>query len=303
MIFWIKRWFTLIAVAFVWLAALGSASAQLRVDLSLKRALFIRFEPLIATIRVTNVSGRELELANEGNHKWLSFQIETAAGGLVPPYDADYQLNPVQIGPGQSIQRLINLTPLYPMSEFGIYRIRATVFSQQFGNYFSSNPPLNIEITEGRVLWQQTVGVPDAGAGAGATRAITLLAHRLPKDTQLYLRIEDPASGAIYCTHQLGRFLSFGKPEIELDAANNIHVLQNIAPKSFMYTEAGLDGKILARKQFDAIKEKPTLKRDAAGGVQVVGGYFIDPSAAAQQGATPQPKVSDRPVALPTPQE
>ncbi len=299
----ITRWSTLLAVAIVSLAAARSASAQLRVDLSLKRALFIRFEPVIATIRVTNLSGRELELADEGNHKWLSFQIETAAGRLVPPYNADYQLSPLQLGPGQSIERLINLTPLYPLSEFGIYRLRATVFSREFSNYFSSNPPLNIEITEGRVLWQQTVGVPDANAGAGATRTITLLAHRLPRDTQLYLRIEDPASGTIYCTHQLGRFLSFGKPEIELDAANNVHVLQNYAPKAFMYTEVGLDGKVLDRKKFDAIKEKPTLKRDAAGGVLVAGGFFVDPSAAAQQSATPQPKVSDRPVPLPAPQE
>ena len=76
------------------IAGIQQASAQVRVDIALKRALYIvaQFEFLLVTIR--NLSGRELELRDEGNRKWFSFQIETADGRLVPPRNPDYQLSP-----------------------------------------------------------------------------------------------------------------------------------------------------------------------------------------------------------------
>ena len=50
----------------------------------------------------------------------------------------------------------------------------------------------------------------------------------------LYLRVEDKEAGVIYCTTQLGRFITFASPDIELDGGNQIHILQNTAPKAFL---------------------------------------------------------------------
>ncbi|MDD5200684.1 MAG: hypothetical protein PHC88_12885 [Terrimicrobiaceae bacterium] len=285
-------------------AALPDAGAQVRVDFSLRRSLFIRYEPLIATVTITNLSGRDLELADVDNHKWFSFNIvhvESGSEALVPPFNADYSLTPVQIPAGRSIKRAVNITPLYPLTEFGIYRVRATVFDSQSGHFFSSNPPLNVEITEGRMLWQQTVGVPEGEGGGGKTRTLTLLSHRLPDETQLYLRIEDKEGGLIYCTHQMGKLVSFSKPEVEIDANNQIHILQNTAPRMFLYSKVGLNGQILDRKEYTALSDtRPALRRDTAGGFQVVGGSYVDPNViAAQKIAPPPPSVGDRPVPLP----
>lgn len=286
------------------LLATPAAFAQVRVDMALNRSLFIRYEPLIAVVTVTNMSGRELQLADDGNHKWFSFHIEAVADGgavrLVPPYNPDYSLTPVQIGPGESIKRAVNVTPLYPISDFGVYRMRATIYDAQSRRYFSSNP-LNIEITEGRVLWEQTVGVPEDDASGGGTRNLTLLTHRLPNMNQLYLRIEDRRNGKIFCTHQLGRTLSFVKPEIQIDGSNQIYILQNTAPKNYLFTRVGLDGQILERKQYSGTNDnRPTLRPDASGGYRVEGGIYLDPKVAEQQKAAPPPPgVSDRPVPLP----
>lgn len=287
------------------MVAAPSTFAQVRVDMALNRSLFIRYEPLIAVITITNMSGRELQLADDGNHKWFSFHIEAVGNAgtvrLVPPYNPDYSLSPVQIGAGESIKRAVNITPLYPISDFGVYRVRATVYDAQTKRYFSSNPPLNVEITEGRTLWEQTVGVPEGDAQGGSTRTLTMLSHRLPNMTQLYLRIEDRQSGKIFCTHQLGRMLSFVKPEVQIDASNQIYILQNTAPKSYLFTQVGLDGQILERKQYSGTNEnRPTLRRDPSGVYQVVGGIYLDPKVAEQQKAAPPPPgVSDRPVPLP----
>lgn len=295
-----SRLLLLFSLGVISLAAVPAAWAQVRVDLALRRSLFVRYEPVIATVTVTNMSGRDLELRDDGNHKWFSFNIESATGALVPPYHADYSLEPVTIGVGESISRVVNITPLYPISEYGIYRVRAVIFDASVGRYFSSNPPLNVEITEGRMIWQQIVGVPGAD-GQSASRTLTLLSHRLPDQTQLYIRIEDKENGLVFCTAQLGRVITFNKPEVELDANNNIFILQNTSPKTFLFTKVSLDGKILERKDYASTQQsRPSLVRGPSGQPEVVGGLYLDPAAVAAQKAAPKPpSVADRPVPLP----
>ncbi|MEI6344715.1 MAG: hypothetical protein WCP41_05065 [Verrucomicrobiota bacterium] len=273
--------------------------AQLLVDFSLQRNLYIAYEPLLATVRITNLSGGNLLLADVEGKKWFGFQIETLDGRPIPPIDPNYEIEPVQIGAGESITRTVNLTPLYPLGDYGSYRVRATVYAAELGGYFSS-PPMTVEITEGRMLWQQVVGVPGMGQGRGSERTITLLAQRLPDKTDLYLRIQDKNAGIVYCTSRLGDFISYGKPQVLLDSTNSIHILQNSAPRLFVYSKVGLDGKILSRISYNAPKTRPTLARSADGTISVFGGIPFDPH------ATPPPfqiaKLSDRPVPLPTPE-
>lgn len=275
----------------------SDAYGQVRVELELRRTLYLRHEPILAYVNITNLSGSDLELRDDGNHKWFSFQIETGEGRLIPAYHTDYVIDPIEIAAGATVRRAINLTPIYPLSEYGMYRIRAAVYLQNMGRYFSSGP-LNIEITEGRLIWQQTVGVPASMKGGPGTRTVSLLAHRLPQSNQLYLRIEDTQNAVVYCTHQLGRFVSFGRPEVELDAANNIHIFQNTSPKSFMYSKIGLGGEVLERKQYTATERRPTIRKLDDGSVVVIGGVpleAVDPDAPAPV----LPSIGDRPVGLP----
>lgn len=280
------------------LAAISSACAQVQVDISFKRTLYLRYEPLICTVTITNMSGRKLELADTPRDKWFGFEVESGDGRPLPPNNSDYRNEPMTIEVGQKLTRSINLTPLYPISEFGTYRIRAAVYVAELNKYFSS-PTLNIEITEGRDVWHQTVGVPP-GTGQGNSRLVTLLAHRLPQTTVLYLRVEDRDAGIIYCTTPLGRFVAFGNPEVEFDVKNNVHVLQNTAPKNFLHSEFDLNGKMIKQQAYNAGNVRPALVRKSDGSIEVAGGIPFDPKATPPEKLLP--KLSDRPVPLPTPQ-
>lgn len=275
---------------------LSTARAQITVDLSIRRTIFVAYEPLLATVRITNLSGNRLLLADVEGRKWFGFQIETLDGRPIPPTDPNYEVDPIQIGTGESITRTVNLTQLYPLSDFGSYRIRAVVYSTELSGFFSS-PPLTVEVTEGRVIWQQTVGVPSTPGIAPGTRTVSLLTHRLSEKTDLYLRIEDKTSGLVYCTHRLGDLISYGKPDIQLDSSNTIHVLQNNIPREFIYSKVGLDGKILERLSYSAPKTRPQLIKGPDGSVAVIGAVPFDAR------ATPTPaaitKLSDRPAPLP----
>ena len=288
-------------LAGILLAAL-TASGQVQVDISMKRTLYIVYEPILVTVTITNLSGNELTLADSGQNHWFGLQLETFDGRPIPPTDANYSNQPVELGPQQKITRTVNLTPIFPVSEFGGYRLKANVFSQQNNRFFTS-PALNFEVTDGQVLWQKAVGVPDGSPGAGTTRTITLLSHRLSQSTQLYIRIEDKQAGIIYCTHQLGRFLSFGnpsgRPNILLDTQNRIHILQNAAPKAYVYSKIGLNGEVMERKSYNEFSSRPELRRGSDGSVLVVGGQAYDPTAAPPEQSLPS--MNDRPVALPKP--
>jgi len=289
-----KRWGFL--PLFLLLAFTLATHAQVQVDVSLKRSLYLRYEPILLTVTITNMTGGELSLSDSGAQKWFGLQIETLDGRPIPSVGGEYANQPLELGPQQKISRTVNLTPIFPISEFGSYRVRATVFARQTNRFFTS-PALNFEITEGRLMWQKTVGVPDGSPGAGTSRTVTLLAHRLPQSSYLYVRIEDSHSGTVFCTHQLGRFLTFGSPNVLLDRQNKVHILQNVAPKTYTYSKIGLNGEVLERKSFNEFSTRPALRRGSDGSVLIVGGQVFDPTAPPPEQVLPS--IADRPVDLP----
>ena len=282
--------------AFLLVLGLHDAAAQVRVDISFKRKLYVMYEPLIAAVTVHNLSGRPLLLDNTAEHRWLSFNIETADGRIIPPNNPDYAFPPAAIEPGEKLPAAFNLTPLFPLQEFGLYRIRASVYVAEFGRFFSS-PPLAVEITEGRPIWQEVVGVP-GGDGKPSLRTITLLSHKLSRSTRLYARVEDRENGRIYATHQLGPFLTFGRPDVILDARNEIHILQNSAPKQFLYTHLDLDGKVIDRQFYVEAGSRPRLAKQDGGAVVVSGGRPYTPGEE-EKAQMEADKIGDRPVPLP----
>ena len=290
-------WIVLAAGILLSAGAVEQAAAQVRVDIAFKRKLYVMYEPLIATVTINNLSGRPLLLENSDHHRWFGFNIESADGRIIPPINADYALAAAAVGPGEKLTRSVNLTPLFPLHEFGLYRVKASVYVADFARYFSS-PPLAVEITDGRPIWQEVVGIPGNG-GEHDLRTITLLSHKLSRSTRLYVRIENREHGRVYATHQLGQFLTFGRPEVLLDVDNQIHILQNTLPKQFLYTHLGLSGEILAQQAFNDAGSRPRLVKEAGGTVKVAGGRPFTPGAEDPQDEATTDKLGDRPVPLP----
>jgi hypothetical protein len=272
---------------------------QVKVDISLRRTLYMIYEPLICVVSITNLTGAELVLEDTPEHKWFGFQVETLDGRPLPPLQASYRNEPLSIAAGQTVKRSVNLTPLFPLSEFGAYRIRAAIFVAHLNKYFSSLP-LSLEITEGRVLWEQTVGVPPNSDARGSSRLYQLLVHRLPSTTMLYLRVQDKEDGVVYCTTQLGRFVAFGKPIVIIDPTNEIHIFHNLAPKEFLYSHFDINGRVMHQQAYQQWGQKrPTMVRTTSGQIQVIDGSPYDPKATPPEKKLPG--LSERPVPLPKP--
>ena len=168
------------------------AEAQIQVDLKLKRLQYIAYEPVVATLSITNLAGRDIDLHDADGQSWLGFEITGNEGQPVAPISAENGQPPLKVGTGQRVTHQINLTPLYPVHDFGTYHVRTNVYFADLGKFFNS-PTRVFEVTDARPIWQQTVGIPDGVAAPGNVRleALVTRTERLSRksDGNLMARI------------------------------------------------------------------------------------------------------------------
>jgi hypothetical protein len=153
-------------------------------------------------------------------------------------------------------------------------------------------------MTEGRVIRQQTVGVPEGATNAGSMHTVSLLAYQGTERRYLYARVEDRETGTVFCTYQLGHMIDGTQPELQFDRANNAYVLHLVGPKTYRLSKIGLNGEFMGQSVYTTPKSRPYLRRLADGTLQIVGGKREMAQNTADPGAAPV-LLSDRPASLP----
>jgi hypothetical protein len=274
------------------------ATAQLQVELTFPRRLYVAFEPVIATVSIANFSGRELQLRDDGSTQWFGFQIQTTDDRIIAPRDPNYRLDPLTLAPGERVKRTVNLVQLFGVTEFAQYRVRAAIHDASSNRFFYSQPKI-FEVTEGRMIWEQTLGIPEGEPATGKQRKFTLMTFRQPKRNMLYVRVTDPDEGMVYTTAPIGKLIFDNNPQYEVDGRNNLHVLQLVGPKTFLYSHIDLNGEFVERKTFVETKSRPRLGRAETGTVAVLGGREDAGATASNPAGTAAPKLSERPSDLP----
>src|SRR5947207_10193317 len=104
------------------------AKAQIQVDLKFKRLQYIAYEPVVATLAITNLAGRDVDLHDADGQSWFGFEVTGSEGQPIPPIATDNAQPPLKIEAGQKVTQRINLTPLYPVHDFGTYHVRAHIY-------------------------------------------------------------------------------------------------------------------------------------------------------------------------------
>jgi len=276
------------AVLLVALIVGRTAHAQLQVELKFPRVQYVAYEPVVAIVKITNLAGRDVELRKENGQRWFGFEVTAEEGRLLAP-ESQIDEPPLRIEAGKTVTRKVNLTPRFPVQELGPYHVRANVFFADLNRFFYSQTKV-FQVGDARPIWQRTVGVP----ASGGVRTYSLLSNRFPDHTKLYVRVEDKSTGAVYSTFSLGRAIAFDEPQAELDQSNHLHVLHCAAPRTWSYSQIGLNGQLLSKSTLMETKSRPRLARSDDGAVRVRGG-MVDSPARAQPNAAA--KLSARPPA------
>jgi hypothetical protein len=273
-----------------------TAQAQIQVDLKFKRLQYIAHEPVTATVKITNLAGRDVDLHDENGQHWFGFEINAGEGRLLAPLRSHEPEPALHVEAGKTVTRKINLTPDFPVHDFGAYHVRANVYFADLNKFFYSQTKV-FQVTDARAIWQRTVGVPEGMPDAGEVRTYSLLSNRFPDHTSLYVRVENKNNGVVYTTYSLGRVLALDEPQAELDRANQLHVLHCAAPRTWAYSHIGLNGELLAHSTFMETKTRPRLRHAPDGAIAVSGGMLDVPIAQSARG--PASKLSTRPAAPP----
>jgi len=272
----------------------ATAQAQIQVELSFKRLQYIAHEPVLATVKIANNSGRDIDLQDDGGQRWFGFEINAGEGRLLAPLRPASTEPALHIEAGKTVTRKINLTALFPVHDFGAYHVRANVYFPDLNKFFYSATKV-FQVTDARPIWQKTVGVPQGMPGAGEVRTYSLLSNRFLDHTSLYVRVENKSSGVVYTTYSLGRSIANEEPQAEVDRANQLHVLHCAAPRNWAYSHVGLNGELLAHSTFLETKTRPRLRHTGDGSIAVSGGMLDVPIA--QSKRSPAPKLFERPPA------
>jgi hypothetical protein len=274
----------------------GSVHAQVQVELKLKRLQYIAYEPVVATLAITNLAGRDIELRDDRGQHWFGFEVSGKESQPIAPAAAGTTEPPLQVESGKTVVRKINLTPIYAVHDPGTYHVRANVYFADLNKFFYSQAKA-FQIINARPIWQTTVGVPEGTADAGSVRTYSLLTNRFADHTSLYVRVENKDSGLVYSTYSLGRVIAYDEPQRELDRANQLHVLHCAAPRTWAYSHIGLNGELLKQETFMETKSRPRLQHTSRGEIAVAGGMRDVPAARAARGQAP--KLSTRPAESP----
>jgi hypothetical protein len=279
------------------LALTVAAQAQVNVTLNIKRRLFLAGEPVIATVTIVNQTGRDIMLADtEQGKQWFSFQITGPEGKQIPPRDVNYELQPLPIKSGETVKRSVNLHELYQLGDLGAFRATASIYLASANKWFTSKPD-PFDVTEGRLLWRQTVGIPDRPENAPANRTFSLLSIEHDKGRMLYVRIVGEEDGVTYGCYNLGRLLDGNQPDAKFDSGNNLAILQGTARKEYILTRVGVNGNFVGQNIYTSVKAQPYLRKLPDGALQIVGASRQEP--VAQASLEDAPKLSDRPPGFP----
>src|SRR5207247_1001781 len=136
---------------------------QIQVNLKFKRLQYIAYEPVVATLAITNLAGRDIELHDSDGQSWLGFEITGNEGQPIAPLNSENAQPPLKIEAGQRVTRQIDLGLLYPVHDFGAYHVRTHVHVADLGKFFYSGTRV-FDVTDARpILFTNRLEWPTAG--------------------------------------------------------------------------------------------------------------------------------------------
>lgn len=283
------------AILILFAGLLSAAHAQIEVGLDIKRTTFIRGEPIEATVIIHNLAGKDVMLADSAGDRWFGFQILKGEDNPIGAFSGEYKNPPQVLLNGGTMRRSVDLLKLYPVNEYGSYSIRAAIYFSETGKYITS-PAVKIEVSEGRKLWSQTVGVPATKEGAGDYHVVSLLTFPHPKELVLYVRVEDAKIGTVFGTYPLGRFLGSGEPSQEFDRENTLHIMHLVGPSQYLLSKIGVNGEWYGQTMWQSSKGRPFVRKKEDGRMVIVG---ASRSSEKPPPGPEVPRLSDRPAMLP----
>jgi hypothetical protein len=221
-----------------------SVMAQVDLDLTMERQIFLPSEDAEVAVRISNFTGEPLTLGQDP--RWIHFTVEDLRGRVAgklqdPPDTGEFTLEPATRG-----KLRFNITPLFNITTPGAYRVFASV-RLPTGEEVTSDPH-NFEIISGVKLSEpREVGFRNA-EGQLERRKFVLQRASFLKKVQLYARLTDATESHTIKVIPLGNTVSFDRPEWLVDRESHFHVLHRTDSAHYFYHILSPDGSLTFRQ-------------------------------------------------------
>ena len=254
----------------VYLGITLSSSAQVQLALEFNREKFIQHEAIDLTIQVINNSGSQLTFGkNQGKIEFLIISEINRWSSKIDPFKnkktdkrSFNAAAGLVLGAGETKRVTIRLNKYFPLAKAVKYRIKARLSHPRLNKDLETANYSEIEVSAGNVIETKNFGVTDEkDPNKINNRKYTLLGFNVKNRDTYCLKIWDDKW--VYALHRLGPRVHGIKPQNDVDAFSNIHILIQLEPKVFMHTIYSPEGKkqqeVIYRASFDNV---PRLRRD-----------------------------------------
>lgn len=246
------------------LALAGAAQAQIEITWSLAHNRTVLMEPILATVRIANYTGRDLDLSPRGNAR-LAFDVEDQPTSTVRTTGQPLVPRALIVPDGDTREVEVNLLDAYRIIRGQSYMLTPLV---EFAGVRFSGRRLSLEIQPGLALLEREYGM----RSSAEARSVSLrLIHRPPGD-RLFFRIDNPTTGFCLGVYELGRVIRYFVPRLERDRDGTFHVLHQSGPDRFVHSTFDAAGRALGVAVYLAETSAIALTRGEDGSVAVAGG-------------------------------
>ena len=250
--------------------ALPEVWAQIGIDISLNRNLYMQYEPIYACVSLRNDTGKPLLFGQDPRFQgFVLFDIRDRDGKVVPQKkDTGISVTGLIMRPGEVKRMVIPIHKYYDLDKTGRYTVNAFVSHNHLPNEYQSRN-VNFRIEDGLKVWSRTVGLPnidgDEKTPANRTRTYTIKMLRDGRAHHYYLVVEDDKF--TYGVMRIGRQIGIEKYASEVDMLGRIHLLMPISPKIFHYLSFSIDGENIDNSYWKITSTIPMLYRDPVTGI------------------------------------
>ena len=258
---------------FLSVAALAAAPlllcAQIGIEVSLNREVYMQYEPVYACVALRNDTGRPLLFGRDPKFQgFVLFEIRDREGRLVPQRpDAGISVTGLVLRPGEVKRMVIPIHKYYDLDRTDRYTVNAFVSHNLLPHEYQSRN-VNFRIEKGVKVWSRTVGMADIGEEKSVTprtRTYTIRVLSEAPNKYYYLVVEDDKY--TYGVMRVGREIGREKFTAEVDMLSRIHLLMPISPKVFHYLSFSIDGENVNNSYWKISGTIPMLYRDPVTGV------------------------------------
>ena len=269
------------------------ASAQIGIEVSLNRSIYMQYEPVYACVSLRNDSGRPLLFGADPRFQgFVLFDIRDRDGRPVPQRpDSGISVTGLILRPGEIKRMVIPIHKYYDLDRTGRYTVRAFVSHNMLPHEYESQA-VRFRIERGVDVWSRTVGVANIDNSKpgeiNRTRTYTIRTMNENSFKYYYLVVEDDRH--VYGVMRVGRVIFSERFSAEVDMLSRIHLLMPISPKVFHYLSFSIEGENVNNSYWKTTNTIPMLYRDPTSGiVSRIGGAearrgvdFKDPDRGAQ---------------------